>query len=107
MDTSQRNTDLSKWSISTVSFPNKTSWAIPDAAAEVKPEYLLITLGVNGVSHMNEAYFTAEYTSLVNAVQEATPDTKNYTKYNIPCCRELQRTIQNKIMIKSPQQIHG
>ncbi len=70
--------DLSKWSVSTVSFPNKTSWAISDAAAEIKPEYLLITLGVNGVSHMNEAYFTAEYTSLVTSIQEASPDTKLY-----------------------------
>ena len=37
---------------------------------------MLITLGVNGVSFMDEEYFITEYTNLVLAVKEASPNTK-------------------------------
>ena len=49
---------------------------IVEAAAKAKPEYLFITLGINGVSFMDEEYFTREYTKLVKGVQDASPDTK-------------------------------
>ena len=41
-----------------------------------KPEYLVITLGVNGISFMDEEWFIRDYTSLVQLVQAASPDTK-------------------------------
>ncbi len=49
---------------------------IKDAVALKKPEYLVITLGVNGVSFMGEEYFKKEYSKLIKSVQEASPDTK-------------------------------
>lgn len=49
---------------------------IVEAAEKAKPEYLFITLGVNGISFMDEEYFTSEYTKLVQSVQGASPDTK-------------------------------
>ncbi len=49
---------------------------IVDAVTRKKPEYLVITLGVNGVSFMAEDYFTSEYTALVESIQAASPDTK-------------------------------
>ena len=49
---------------------------IVEAAERAKPEYLFITLGVNGISFMDEEYFTREYTKLVRSVQSASPDTK-------------------------------
>lgn len=49
---------------------------IVDAVTRKKPEYLVITLGVNGVASMDEETFTKEYTKLVQSVQEASPDTK-------------------------------
>ncbi len=49
---------------------------IKDAAAKKKPEYLVITLGVNGVSFMGEEYFKKEYGKLIESIQEASPDTK-------------------------------
>ena len=49
---------------------------IVEAAAKAKPEYLFITLGINGVSFMDEEYFTREYIKLVKGIQDASPDTK-------------------------------
>jgi len=41
-----------------------------------QPEYLLITLGVNGVSFMTEEVFSINYTNLVAGIKEASPNTK-------------------------------
>ncbi len=49
---------------------------IRDAVSKKLPEYMVITLGVNGVSFMEEAYFKEEYTKLVTDIQELSPDTK-------------------------------
>ena len=52
------------------------SMTIRDAVAAVKPEYLLITLGINGISYMDEVEFKEEYTDLIGTIQSASPDTK-------------------------------
>ena len=49
---------------------------IAEAAAKKKPEILVITLGVNGVLYMPEAYFKAVYTEMVRSIQTASPTTK-------------------------------
>lgn len=49
---------------------------IRDAVERAKPEYLVITLGVNGISFMDETYFKSEYSSLVTDIQKISPDTK-------------------------------
>ena len=68
---------LSLWSTATIVYPEDDSeLAIKDAVAKKQPEYMLITLGVNGVSFMDEEYFITEYTNLVLAVKEASPSTK-------------------------------
>lgn len=68
---------LSNQSFATIVYPETGEEITIAAAAKLKqPEYLVITLGVNGVSFMDEDYFTSEYTSLVESVQEASPDTK-------------------------------
>jgi lysophospholipase L1-like esterase len=68
---------LDKWSTATIVYPEDGSEiSIVDAMAKKQPEYLLITLGVNGISFMKESYFIEVYTALVQAVQEASPDTK-------------------------------
>lgn len=68
---------LSLWSTATIVYPDDNSeLAIKDAVAKKQPEYMLITLGVNGVSFMDEKYFVTEYTNLVLAVKEASPNTK-------------------------------
>lgn len=68
---------LSQWSFTAISYPDSgEEIMIVDAAKDKKPEYMLITLGINGISFMDEEYFKSEYTNLVNAVLEASPDTK-------------------------------
>jgi len=47
-----------------------------DLIALKQPEYLMITLGVNGISYMEEDYFKESYTSLVKKTQELSPNTK-------------------------------
>lgn len=68
---------LDHWNIVMVYDRNTaTEMMITDAVSAVKPEYLLITLGVNGVSFMTEDSFSLYYEELVNAIKEASPDTK-------------------------------
>ncbi len=52
------------------------SMSIRDAVAEIQPEILVVTLGVNGISFMDEASFKEEYTDLIGAIQDLSPDTK-------------------------------
>lgn len=48
---------------------------IGDAAALHKPPFIVLALGVNGISFMDEAAFTAEYAHLIETIREASPDT--------------------------------
>ena len=68
---------LSNQSIATIVYPETgEEISIAAAAERAKPEYLVITLGVNGVSFMDEEYFKSEYTKLIESIQAASPDTK-------------------------------
>jgi lysophospholipase L1-like esterase len=49
---------------------------VPEAAALKKPQYLVISLGTNGVATLTEAQFKYCYKKLINAVKEASPNTK-------------------------------
>ena len=68
---------LSNYSIATIVYP-ETGEELPiaEAAARAKPEIMMITLGVNGISFMDEDWFIRDYTDLVNKIHEASPDTK-------------------------------
>lgn len=64
-------------SFATVVYP-KTGAEIPitDAVADAQPEYIVLTIGVNGVSMMKEDAFKADYTDLVQRIQSVSPATK-------------------------------
>jgi lysophospholipase L1-like esterase len=68
---------LSYYNIATVVYP-ETGEELPvaDAVARAKPAYLVVTLGVNGISFMDETWFIRDYISLVQMIQAASPDTK-------------------------------
>ncbi len=55
---------------------SKRSMSIRDAAAEIQPDILVITLGVNGISFMDESSFKEEYTDLIGGILAVSPDTK-------------------------------
>jgi lysophospholipase L1-like esterase len=68
---------LDKWSYTAIVYPDTgEEILLPEAVADKKPEYMMITLGINGISFMDEENFKSEYTKLVQAVQENSPDTK-------------------------------
>ncbi len=48
---------------------------IPEAVAAHKPPFILITVGINGVSFMDEAYFRTEYQNLIDEIRTNSPDT--------------------------------
>jgi len=68
---------LSYYNIATIVYP-ETGEEIPiaDAVARARPKYLLLTLGVNGISFMDEEWFINDYTALVENIKAASPDTK-------------------------------
>jgi hypothetical protein len=68
---------LSRWDIDKIVYPESwTEMDVTEAMALKKPQYLLINLGMNGVSFMDEDYFTETYAAMVEALQSASPDTK-------------------------------
>ena len=68
---------LSYYSIATIVYPEtKEEISIEEAVKRAKPEIMVITLGVNGISFMDEEWFIRDYTALVQMIQAASPDTK-------------------------------
>jgi len=68
---------LSYYNIATIVYPDTgEELGIVDAVTRARPEILLITLGVNGISFMDEEWFINDYTALVQSIQEASPETK-------------------------------
>ena len=67
---------LSYATITKIVYPDDGSEKlIAEAAGLKKPELMYITLGVNGVSFMDEDYFKSEYGKLIDAVKEQSPST--------------------------------
>ena len=73
---------LFNWAVETIDYcapespDTSQTLSIADTAAARKPEYLVITLGVNGVAILNEEQFKGYYRDLVQAIQAASPDTR-------------------------------
>lgn len=59
---------------------------IPEALGRKQPEYMLITLGINGVASMDEDYFKSEYGALVDTIHSVSPDTKIIINSIYPIC---------------------
>lgn len=81
---------LNRWSISTIVYEDGSEISITDAVAKKQPEYLCITLGVNGVSFMGEEDFKRDYTAMVEAIQAASPDTKIILNSIYPVCADYK-----------------
>ena len=83
---------LSQASFATIVYPETDEeLTIADAVAKKKPEYLVITLGVNGVSFMKEDYFKSEYKKIIDSVQTASPDTKIICQSIFPVAKTYAR----------------
>ncbi len=87
---------LSNVSFATIVYPETNEEiTIKEAVTRKKPEYLVITLGVNGVSFMGEDYFKSEYKKMLESVIDASPDTKIICQSIFPVARSY--TVLNKI----------
>ena len=68
---------LSSATIATIVYPEDGSEiTIAEAAARKKPDIIVVTLGINGISFMKEDYFKSSYTALINEIRQASPDSK-------------------------------
>ena len=78
--------------------PNsKTEMSIADLCKSVKPEYLIMTIGVNGVSMMDENWFKTDYQNLINIIRQNSPNTKLILQSIYPVARSYanQKSINN------------
>ena len=67
---------LDQWNYVNIVYPQTgEEMKLVDLLELAKPEYICITLGVNGVSFMKEDYFKESYTALVKKIQEVSPAT--------------------------------
>jgi len=64
---------------------------IEEAVALKKPEYIVITLGVNGVSSMSEEAFKKDYKALISRIQNANADTKIILNSIYPIARSYAK----------------
>ena len=55
---------------------NPRELSIADTAAAAQPEYLVISLGVNGMAVLDEDEFKRYYSDLIDSILENSPDTK-------------------------------
>ncbi len=78
--------------------PNTQSeMSLADLCKTEKPEYLIMTLGVNGVSMMDETWFKTDYQSLIDIILQNSPDTKLILQSIYPVARSYaqQGSINN------------
>ncbi len=85
---------LFNWAVETIDYypvgsETSRTLSIPDCAAAAQPEYLVITLGINGVSILSEEQFKEYYTSLVQSIQAASPNTRIMCQSIYPVVDEL------------------
>lgn len=75
-------------SFATIVYPETNEQiTIVEAVSRKKPEYLVITLGVNGASTMKEEHFKSEYKAMLERIMTASPDTKIICQSIFPVAR--------------------
>ncbi len=73
---------LFNWSVETIDYyppddpEHSSQLSIADTIKARQPEYLVITLGLNGVSLLDESSFKSYYRDLILTAQQNSPDTK-------------------------------
>jgi len=87
-----RTLPLSRANYDKILYPDDgQEYLIKDAVAMKKPAILVITLGVNGVSFMDETDFAYSYGRLIGDIQEASPDTKIILQSIFPVASHYER----------------
>ena len=70
--------------------------AIPSAVELYKPQYIVITVGIeNGVAYCNEEKFKEYYTELITAIKEVSPDTNIILQSILPISKKAEKDNPN------------
>ncbi len=72
---------------------------IADAASLDKPQYLVVTLGAEGLRTISEEEFVKQYTSLVDALIYASPETKIILQSIFPVNEKISKLTNEKVDI--------
>lgn len=72
---------------------------IADAMELAKPEYLVVTLGAEGLRAIEEVEFVKQYTSLIDALISASPETKLMLQSIFPTNEKLAKLTNEKVDI--------
>ncbi len=88
-----RSGTLAMWNLLTekvVLTGNDTEATIPEAASYKKPEMMVLTLGVNGVSSCSKEQFVGYYEDLIEEIKKSSPDTIILLQTIYPVCSDYQ-----------------
>ena len=67
--------------------------SIPNAISDTKPQYVIITVGLeNGVSHCSEEKFKEYYSNLIAKIKNASPDTKIILQSIFPISAQAEKS---------------
>ena len=90
---------LSQANVINILYPETdTEITIEEAITLKKPPLLIVSLGVNGISFMNEDYFKSEYIKLIEMIQTTSPGTVIILQAMFPIARSYLH--QNSISVE-------
>lgn len=78
---------------------------IYNAAAVRQPGYVVINLGLNGLTYLTEAEFKQAYTDLIATIQTASPDTRILCQSILPVIDTLSGDVSNDRIRRANQWI--
>ena len=105
-----RTLTLDHATTTTILYPDtEEEIVIKEAVSRKKPEIIVITLGVNGISYMNEEYFKSSYSKLVGIIQKESPDTRIILQSIFPVATNWEKTksINNEKITNANEWVHA
>jgi len=84
---------------------NSQEMTIYNAAAVRKPEYLVINIGLTGLTKINEAEFKAAYTTLIDTIRLGSPDTKVICQSILPVAESMTDEVKNSRITRANEWI--
>ncbi len=78
---------------------------IYNAAAVRQPEYIVIHLGLTGLTHISEAEFKAAYTTLIDTIRMGSPYTKILCQSILPVVDSMAGDVSNARITKANEWI--
>ncbi len=83
-------------SIAIIHTAGEKGTSIPSAAEIYKPQYIIITVGLeNGVAYCNEEKFKEYYVELISAIKEASPSTNIILQSIFPISKQAEKENPN------------